>query len=156
MIDLLEIIFIWSLYIVLPVVLLTRFLGSRRAGLLFSGILTLYLTDGIDSIMFLSDIQSPTAIEQVRDSSKSGSFINRGLANPGGGKPGNTNPKPDKPQSAPKPLPDRGPRFNSGGPNGGSGDGNLPDVDGNDTPPSEEWRSDPEYWADYRYGEDGR
>ena len=47
-------------------------------------------------------------------------------------------------------------KFNSGGPDGGSIDRTLPDIDGNNIPPSEAWQYDPEYWTDYRYGEDGR
>ena len=77
MIDLFETIFIWGLYVVLPMVLLTRYLGPHRAGFLFAGILALYQTDDIYSTRFPTEIESSTAIEQIRDSGKSESFINR-------------------------------------------------------------------------------
>jgi hypothetical protein len=52
MLDLFETIFIWCLYLVLPTVLIIRFLGRDKAGLLFSGLLFLSQTDDMSSNIF--------------------------------------------------------------------------------------------------------
>ena len=75
MIDLFETIFIWSIYVVLPLLLIIRFLGRHRAGFLFAGILALYSPDDIYSINFPTEIESSIAIEQIREGDKSG-FVN--------------------------------------------------------------------------------
>lgn len=151
MIDFFETLFIWGLYVILPMVLLTHFLGRYKATLLFSVVFGLYDTSELNSISFPAQIESQTPIEQIRDRGESGSFIDRWWGNSG---PKNPNSKPEKPRVAPKPRPDRGPRY--GVPDGGGGNGNLPDNDENQIPRSEAWQYDPDYWTDYRYCEDGR
>ena len=111
---------------------------------------------GFGALFPESNSQSQVVIEQVRGGGRedSGSSTSSAYIPPGRTTPSQTNPgTQDKTiKSSPKDYESKpGIRLGAGGNGGGSGNGPFSWEEDNLIPPEERWKSDPDYWADYKY-----
>ena len=111
---------------------------------------------GFGALFPESHSQSQVVIEQVRGGGRedSGSSTSSAYIPPGRTTPSQTNPgTQDKTiKSSPKDYESKpGIRLGAGGNGGGSGNGPFSWEEDNLIPPEERWKSDPDYWADYKY-----
>ena len=111
---------------------------------------------GFGALFSESHSQSQVVIEQVRGGGREdlGSSTSSAYIPPGRTTPRQTNPgKQDKTiKSSPKEYePKPGIRLGAGGNPGDSGNGPSSWEEDNLIPPEERWKSDPDYWADYKY-----
>ena len=111
---------------------------------------------GFGALFSESHSQSQVVIEQVRGGGREdlGSSTSSAYIPPGRTTPSQTNPgTQDKTiKSSPKDYESKpGIRLGAGGNGGGSGNGPFSWEEDNLIPPEERWKSDPDYWADYKY-----
>ena len=116
---------------------------------------------GFGALFSESHSQSQVVIEQVRGGGREdlGSSTSSAYIPPGRTTPSQTNPgTQDKTiKSSPKDYESKpGIRLGAGGNGGGSGSGGSGNgpfswEEDNLIPPEERWKSDPDYWADYKY-----